>query len=141
ALVAVGGGGLIGGIAAWFGDKVKVICVEPEGSRALYEALKAGRPTDVAIDSIAADSLGARRVGNLPFEIARERVAAAVLVADASIRAAQQALWREFCIIAEPGGAAAYGALLSGAYRPAPGERVGVLLCGGNANLASLATP
>jgi threonine dehydratase len=141
ALIAVGGGGLIAGIAAWFGDKVKVVGVEPEGSRALYEALRAGRPTDVSIDSIAADSLGARRVGDLVFEIARERVAAVVLVADDWIRAAQMALWREFCIVAEPGGAAAYGALLGGAYRPAPDERVGVLLCGGNADLSALATP
>jgi len=140
ALVAVGGGGLIAGIAAWFGDKVKVVGVEPAGSRALHEALKAGRPTDVAVDSIAADSLGARRIGDLVFEIARQRVAASVLVSDESIRAAQEALWRDYCIIAEPGGAAAYGALLSGAYRPAQGERVGVLLCGGNADLASLTT-
>jgi threonine dehydratase len=139
ALVAVGGGGLIAGIAAWFGNTVKVVGVEPEGSRALHEALKTGRPTDVAIDSIAADSLGARRVGDLVFAIARQAVAASVLVTDEGIRAAQKALWRDFCIIAEPGGAAAYAALMSGAYRPAPGERVGVLLCGGNADLAALA--
>jgi threonine dehydratase len=138
-LVAVGGGGLIAGIAAWFAGKVKVIGVEPEGSRALHEALAAGKPVDVPINSIAADSLGARRVGDLIFDIARQAVATSLLVHDDDIRAAQKALWRDFCIIAEPGGAAAYGALLCGAYRPAPNERVGVLLCGGNADLAKLA--
>ena len=138
-LVAVGGGGLIAGIAAWFSGKVKVVGVEPEGSRALHEALTAGRPVDVPVNSVAADSLGARRVGDLVFDIARQAVATSLLVHDDDIRAAQKALWRDFCIVAEPGGAAAYGALLCGAYRPAPNERVGVLLCGGNADLAKLA--
>jgi threonine dehydratase len=138
-LVAVGGGGLIAGIAAWFEGKVKVIGVEPEGSRALADALAAGRPVDVPINSIAADSLGARRVGDLVFDIARQAVAASLLVPDEAIRAAQRALWRDFCIIAEPGGAAAYAALISSAYRPAPSERIGVLLCGGNADLQKLA--
>ena len=138
-LVAVGGGGLISGIAAWFEARAKVVGVEPEGSRALDAALKAGRPVDVAVKSIAANSLGARRVGDLNYAIAQETVAASILVSDAAIRAAQKRLWDEFCIIAEPGGAAAYAALASGAYRPEPGERVGVLLCGANANLASFA--
>jgi threonine dehydratase len=138
-LVAVGGGGLIAGIAAWFAGKVKVIGVEPEGSRALHDALAAGRPVDVPISSVAADSLGARRVGDLNFAIARQAVTESLLVHDDDIRAAQKALWRDFCIIAEPGGAAAYAALSSGAYRPAKDERVGVLLCGGNADIAKLA--
>ncbi|HLW93562.1 MAG TPA: threonine/serine dehydratase [Roseiarcus sp.] len=138
-LVAVGGGGLIAGVAAWFADKVKVISVEPEGSRALHDALAAGRPVDVPIQSIAADSLGARRVGDLVFGITQKAVAASVLVSDEAIRAAQKALWRDFCVIAEPGGAAAYAALMSGAYTAAADERVGILLCGGNANLATLA--
>ena len=133
-LIAVGGGGLIAGIAAWFDRRVKVVAVEPEGSRALNAALEAGRPVDVAIDSLAADLLGARRVGERVFAIAREAVAQSVLVADEAIRAAQRELWRDFCIVAEPGGAAAYAALASGAYRAAPGERVGVLLCGANAD-------
>ena len=136
-LIGVGGGGLIAGIAAWFAGKTKIVSVEPEGSRALHAALEAGRPVDVAIDSIAADSLGARRVGDLVYAIAKTTIAASVLVSDAAIREAQKSLWDNFCIIAEPGGAAAYGALMSGAYRPEPGERVGVLLCGANANLAS----
>jgi threonine dehydratase len=138
-LVAVGGGGLIAGIAAWFAGRVRIVGVEPEGSRALHDALAAGRPVDVPINSIAADSLGARRVGDLVFAIVQKAVFASILVPDEAIRAAQKALWRDFCIVAEPGGAAAYGALLSGAHRAEPGERVGVLLCGGNANLAMLA--
>ena len=137
--VAVGGGGLIAGIAAWFAGKVKVVGVEPESSRALHAALEAGRPVDVEVKSIAADSLGARRVGDKVFAIAQTAVSASVLVSDAAIRQAQRELWRNYCIIAEPGGAAAYGALASGAYRPEPGERVGVLLCGANADLAAFA--
>ena len=139
ALVAVGGGGLIAGVAAWFAGRVKVVGVEPEGSRALHAALAAGRPVDVAIDSIAADSLGARSVGALNLAIAERAVDHVALISDEAIRAAQQALWRSFAIVAEPGGAAAYAALASGAYKPAPGERVGALVCGGNADLAALA--
>jgi threonine dehydratase len=138
-LVAVGGGGLIAGIAAWFNGRVSVVSVEPEGSRAMHAAFEAGRPVDVAVKSIAGDSLGARRVGDLVFAIAREAGVRNVLVTDDAIRQAQKALWRDFCILAEPGGAAAYAALLSGAYRPAAGERIGVLLCGGNADHAKLA--
>jgi threonine dehydratase len=136
-LVAVGGGGLIAGIATWFEGRVKVIGVEPEGSRALHAALHAGHPVDVPVRSIAADSLGARCVGELGFSICRRGVAAVALVSDEAIRAAQLALWRDLSIIAEPGGAAAYAALSSGAYVPAPGERAGVLLCGANADLAT----
>jgi threonine dehydratase len=141
ALIGVGGGGLIAGVAAWFDRRVKVVAVEPQGSRALHAALEAGGPVDVDVNSVAADSLGARRVGDLVFAIARLAVAKSVLVSDAAIRAAQSALWRDFCVVAEPGGAAAYAALASGAYRPEPGERVGVLLCGANADLAALALP
>ena len=138
-LVAVGGGGLIAGIAAWFGDRVKVVGVEPEGSRCLHAALEAGHPVDVAVESIAADSLGAKRAGDLVFAIAREAVDHVALVADDAIRAAQRLLWNELRIAAEPGGAAVLGALISGAYRPAAGERVGLLLCGGNLDPAELA--
>jgi threonine dehydratase len=136
-LVAVGGGGLISGIAAWFGGRVKVIGVEPEGSRALHAAFEASRPVDVSVQSVAADSLGARRVGELCFSICRTGVAEVALVADEAIRQAQRDLWRDLCVVAEPGGAAAYAALASGAYVPAQGERVGVLLCGANADLAA----
>jgi threonine dehydratase len=138
ALVAVGGGGLIAGVAAWFDNRVKVVGVEPEGSRALHAALAAGRPVDVPVQSVAADSLGARRVGALNLAIAQRAVDHVALVSDEAIRAAQATLWRELSIVAEPGGAAAYAALASGAYHPAPGERVGVLVCGANADLAAL---
>jgi threonine dehydratase len=138
-LVAVGGGGLVAGMAAWFGDRVRVVAVEPEGSRALHAALEAGRPVDVEVQSVAADSLGARRVGSIPFAIAAKRVHQVALVQDEAIRDAQRQLWQTFRVASEPGGAAALAALLSGAYRPAPGERVGVLLCGGNVDPATLA--
>ena len=138
-LVAVGGGGLIAGVAAWFEGRVRIVGVEPEGSCALHAALAAGRPVDVRVQSVAADSLGARSVGALNFVIARRAVSHVALVTDEAIRAAQLALWRDFAIVAEAGGAAAYSALASGAYRPAATERVGVLVCGANANLAALA--
>ena len=140
-LIAVGGGGLIAGAAAWFGRRVKVVGVEPEGSRALHAALAAGGPVDVEVKSLAADSLGAKRAGELVFAIARENVGHVALVGDDAIRAAQRLLWDKFRIASEPGGATALAALLSGAYAPEKGERVGVLLCGGNVDLASLAGP
>ena len=139
ALVAVGGGGLIAGVAAWFAGRIKVVGVEPEGSRALRAALEAGRPVDVAVQSVAADSLGAKRVGDLNFAIARQTVAEVALVSDAEIAEAQRRLWSDVSIVAEPGGAAAFAALLSGAYRPEKGERVGVLICGSNVDLAAFA--
>lgn len=139
-LVAVGGGGLIGGIAAWYAGKgLRVVGVEPASSCALHAALAAGEPVDVAVSGIAADSLGARRVGSIMFEIARQAVDRVVLVEDAAIRAAQGALWREVRLVAEPGGATALAALTAGAYRPAEGERVGVLVCGANADPGSVA--
>ena len=138
-LVAVGGGGLISGVAAWFAGRVRVVGVEPEGSRALHAALEAGGPVDVAVKSIAADSLGARRVGGFNFDICRRFVSEVALVPDEAIIAAQRRLWTEASIVAEPGGAAAFAALLSGAWRPAKAERVGVLVCGANADLPSVA--
>jgi threonine dehydratase len=138
-LVAVGGGGLIAGMAAWWQGRVKVVGVEPAGSRCLHAALEAGHPVDVEVQSIAADSLGARRAGNLVVEIARQHVDHVTLVEDAAIRMAQMVLWRDLRVASEPGGAAAFAALASGAYRPARGERVGVLLCGANVDPATLA--
>ncbi len=137
-LVAVGGGGLVAGVAAWWAGRVKVVAVEPEGSCCLAAALEAGEPVDVPVESIAADSLGARRAGDLVFAIAKETVREAVRVPDAAIREAQLRLWNGWRIAAEPGGAAALAALLSGRYAPAPGERVGVLLCGANVDPATL---
>jgi threonine dehydratase len=138
-LVAVGGGGLISGVAAWFAGRIKVVGVEPEGSRALDAALEAGAPVDVPVASIAADSLGAKRVGRLNFEICRRSVGAVVLVSDEAIVEAQRRLWSEISTVAEPGGAAAFAALASGAYRRKTGERVGVLVCGANADLTNFA--
>jgi threonine dehydratase len=137
-LVAVGGGGLAAGLAAYWRGRVKVVAVEPEGSRCLHAALEAGEPVDVPVDSVAADSLGARRVGALPFAIAREAIDHVALVGDAAIRDAQKRLWADYRLASEPGGAAALAALLSGAYAPRSGERVGVLLCGGNVDPATL---
>ena len=131
-LVAVGGGGLIGGVAGWYAGDARVVGVEPELAPTLTEALKAGRPVDAPAGGIAADSLAPRRVGELMFPIARAHVARVVLVSDAAIRGAQDALWQTVRIAAEPGGAAALAALLSGAYVPEPGERVGVVVSGGN---------
>src|SRR5262245_52921553 len=131
-LVSVGGGGLLGGVAAWFAGTVKVVGVEPEAAPTLTRALDAGQPVDAPADGIAADSLAPRRVGELMFPIARAHVARVALVSDDAIRLAQEALWSAVRIVAEPGGAAAFAALLSGAYRPAAGERVGVVICGGN---------
>ncbi len=138
-LVAVGGGGLIGGMAAWYRGATKLVAVEPRTSRALDAALQAGAPVDVEVSGVAADSLGARRIGALMFPLARRFVERVVLVEDAAIVAAQKALWRGLRIVAEPGGAAAMAAILSGAYRPAPGERVGVLVCGANCDPGSVA--
>jgi threonine dehydratase len=131
-LVAVGGGGLIGGIAAWYGGRVKLVGVEPEGAPTLHAAFAAGRPVDAPTGSIAADSLAPRRVGELVFPIARRHVSDVVLVSDDAIRAGQEALWQSVRIVAEPGGTAAFAALHSGRYRPKPGERVGVVVSGGN---------
>jgi threonine dehydratase len=131
-LVAVGGGGLIGGIAAWYAGQHKIIGVEPVGAPSLFEALKAGAPVDVSVGGIAADSLGARRVGSLMFPIARKHVERVVLVDDAAIARAQASLWDVARIVVEPGGATALAALMTGQVVPAHGERVCVLVCGAN---------
>jgi threonine dehydratase len=131
-LVAVGGGGLIGGIASWYAGRIKVIGVEPELAPTLTKALAAGRPVDAEAGGIAADSLAPRRIGERAFRIATRHVDQVVLVSDDAIRRAQDALWSTLRLVVEPGGAAALAALLSGRYRPAAGAHVGVLLCGGN---------
>jgi threonine dehydratase len=131
-LVPVGGGGLIGGIAAWFGGTCRVVGVEPTGAPTLTSAMEAGRPVDAPTEGIAADSLAPRRVGTLMFALARRYVDAVVLVSDEAIRKAQQALWDTIRIVAEPGGAAALASLLAGAYRPTAGERVVAVVSGAN---------
>ena len=131
-LVAVGGGGLIGGIAAWYAGKVKIVGVEPEAAPTLLKAFEAGRPVDAEAGGIAADSLAPRRVGELVFPIAKEYVDGVVLVTDDAIRKAQEVLWKGLRVVAEPGGAAAFAALLSRQYQPAPQEKVAVIVSGGN---------
>jgi threonine dehydratase len=131
-LVGVGGGGLIAGIAAWYAGRVRVVGVEPEASPTLAKALAAGRPVDVETGGVAADSLAPRRVGEAVFPIAQRHVDRVVLVTDEAIRHAQKALWAGIRIVAEPGAAAAFAALLSARYKPRAGERVGVLISGGN---------
>ncbi len=131
-LVAVGGGGLIGGIAAWYRGRIKLVSVEPVTAPTLAKAIAAGRPVDAEAGGVAADSLAPRRVGELMFPLAQSFVSETVLVEDDAIRDAQKALWQNLRIAAEPGGAAAFAALLSRRYLPTPGERVGVLVCGGN---------
>jgi threonine dehydratase len=140
-LVAVGGGGLIGGIAAWYAGRVRVVGVEPEAAPTLTEALRAGGPADAPAGGVAADSLAPKRVGELMFPIARAHVERVALVSDEAIRAAQQRLWEAVRIVAEPGGAAAFAALLSGAYVPRTGERVGVVVSGGNTTAVDFTAP
>ncbi len=140
-LVATGGGGLIGGMAAWYAGSAAVISVEPENCPTLHTALRIGRPVDCPVSGIAADALGARRVGTLMFPIARKYVAEAVLVADEAIAAAQHMLWEQARLIAEPGGATALAALISGRFVPPPDAQVGVVICGGNTDPGKVAMP
>jgi threonine dehydratase len=131
-LVAVGGGGLIAGIAAWYQGRINVVGVEPEQAPTLTRALAAGRPVDAEAGGIAADSLAPRRVGELVFPIVQRHIGATVLVTDDAIRDAQQRLWKQLRVVAEPGGAAALAALISHRYVPGANERVAVLICGAN---------
>lgn len=136
-LVAVGGGGLIAGIAAWYQSSVKVVGVEPETCNALQAAMAAGRPVSIKPHGVAVDSLGASSAGSLMFPIAQAHVDHVALVTDEAIREAQRHLWRTAQLVTEPGGAAALGALLSGAYKPEKDERVGVVVCGANTDMTS----
>lgn len=136
-LVAVGGGGLIGGVASWFQGRVKVIGVEPVLAPTLTDALKAGEPVDAPAGGVAADSLAPRRVGVTAFVVAKTHVDRVLLVDDQDIIRAQAMLWDTLRMVAEPGGATAMAALLSGAYVPQAGEHVGVIICGGNTTITS----
>ena len=136
-LVAVGGGGLIGGISAWYRGRVRIVAVEPEGAPTLNKALAAGRPVEAEAGSIAADSLAPRQVGAMMFPLARDYVAQSVLVSDNDIRNAQKALWNSVRVVTEPGGAAAFAAVLAGRYVPEAGEKVAVLVCGANTSAVS----
>jgi threonine dehydratase len=130
-LIAVGGGGLIAGAAAYYAGKVKLVGVEPVNAPTLHHALAADKPVDVPVSGVAADSLGARKIGEHTFAL-RQFIDRAVLVTDEAIVEAQRRIWDVLRVVAEPGGATALAALLSGAYVPAPGEKVGVVLCGAN---------
>ncbi|MGN6230276.1 MAG: threonine/serine dehydratase [Trinickia sp.] len=138
-LVSVGGGGFIGGIAAWFAGRAKIVAVEPERCPTFNRALFARAPVDVETGGIAADSLGCRRIGNVPFSVLLPAVHDSVLVSDEQIREVQKVLWEKLRIVSEPGGATAFAALVSGAYVRSPGEKVAVVICGGNADPASIA--
>lgn len=138
-LVSVGGGGLIGGIAAWFAQRSRVVALEPERAPTLYSARQAGEPVDVAVGGIAADSLGATRIGQLGWDIVQRHVQDALLLSDESIVAAQRWLWKELRLAVEPGAALGLAALQTGAYLPRADETVALILCGGNVDPATLA--
>lgn len=138
-LVSVGGGGLIAGIAGWFEDRSRVIALEPELAPTLYRARQAGEPVDVAVSGIAADSLGAKRIGAIAWDVTQRHVRDALLLPDAAIREAQLTLWKEFKLAVEPAAALPLAALQNGAYVPARGEAVALVICGANLDPATLA--
>ncbi|KQW38775.1 threonine/serine dehydratase [Rhizobacter sp. Root404] len=137
-LVSVGGGGLVAGIAAWCAGRSRVIALEPELAPTLFRARAAGRPVDVEVGGIAADSLGARRIGNIAWAITQQHVAHAELLTDAAIRDAQRFLWTELKLAVEPAAALPLAALRSGRVRPAAGERIALIVCGANVDPATL---
>jgi threonine dehydratase len=137
-LIAVGGGGLIGGVASWYQNQTRIIAVESTGTPTLHTALKKGTPCDISVSGSAADSLGARRTGTLGFHAAQHYVDQSLLVEEEAIAQTQKLLWEKFRQIAEPGGATALAALVTGAYKPEKGEHVGVLICGGNADTGKI---
>jgi threonine dehydratase len=137
-LVSVGGGGLIGGIAAWFEDRARVVALEPERAPTLYRAREAGRPVDVEVGGIAADSLGARRIGDIAWQVTQRHVHHALLLPDEAIREAQRWLWKEMKLLVEPAAALGLAALQTGAYAPRPGERVALIVCGANVDPGSV---
>jgi threonine dehydratase len=138
-LVSVGGGGLIAGIAAWFQDRSRVIALEPELAPTLHAARAAGQPMDVAVSGIAADSLGAKRVGTIAWEITQRHVPESLLLPDDAIRNAQLALWKEFKLAVEPAAALGLAALQSRAYVPRADEVCCLVVCGANLDPATLA--
>ena len=140
-LVSVGGGGLIGGIATWFASRCRVVALEPQLAPTLHSARNAGKPVNVSVGGIAADSLGAQCIGAIAWDIAQRHVADSMLLADAAIRSAQRFLWREFKLAVEPAAALPLAALQSGAMRPKPGDRVVLIICGANLDLATLSEP
>ena len=137
-LVSVGGGGLIAGIASWFERRTRVVALEPELAPTLFRARAAGQPVDVAVSGVAADSLGAKRIGDLAWAATQAHVADALLLSDEAIRAAQLWLWKEFKLAVEPAAALPLAALHSGAYKPRTDEKVCLIICGANLDPATL---
>ncbi|MGQ0849587.1 MAG: threonine/serine dehydratase [Actinomycetota bacterium] len=137
-LVAVGGGGLIGGISSWFRGDAKVIGVETEGTPSMHAAIAAGQPIDVEVSGLAVSSLGSNRIGDIPWDAISQWVEGSILVSDDEVRAAQRWLWNETRLIAEPGAATTVAALLTGRYQPEPGEKVVALVCGANTDPGSV---
>jgi threonine dehydratase len=140
-LVAVGGGGLIAGIATAIDGHARAVAVEPRACPTLADAIAAGKPVDAPVSGVAADALGATRVGDIAWSVAKRLGLESVLVDDDAIVRARALLWDEWRIVVEHGAAVGVAALMSGAYRPARGERVAVVLCGGNTAPADLAPP
>ncbi len=138
-LVSVGGGGLIAGVAAWFGQRARVVALEPELAPTLYRARQAGEPVDVAVSGIAADSLGAKRIGSIAWEVTQAQVKDSLLLEDDAIRSAQLWLWKEMKLAVEPAAALPLAALQSGAYAPRADEKVCLIICGANLDPATLA--
>jgi threonine dehydratase len=137
-LVSVGGGGLIAGIAGWFAQRSRVVALEPELAPTLYAARKAGEPVDVPVSGIAADSLGAKRIGSIAWAVSQSAVADALLLSDDAIRTAQRALWQDYRLAVEPGAALPLAAMMSGAFTPQPGDRVCLVVCGANVDVSQL---
>lgn len=137
-LVSVGGGGLIGGVAAWFEQRSRVVALEPERAPTLFLARQAGEPVDVAVGGIAADSLGAKRIGQLGWDVTQRHVRDALLLSDESILAAQRWLWKELKLAVEPAAALGLAALQTGVYQPRGDEKVALILCGANVDPAGL---
>ena len=131
-LVAVGGGGLIGGIGSWYRDDITIIGVETEGTPTLYSARLAGEPVDVDVEGLAVSSLGSRRLGNIAWEVSRRWIDQSLLVSDEATADAQRWLWDNCRLAVEPGAATPVAALLSGAYEPGADEHLAVLVCGAN---------
>jgi threonine dehydratase len=138
-LVSVGGGGLIAGLAAGFADRCRVVALEPECAPTLHAARAAGHPVDVAVSGIAADSLGARRIGSIAWEVTQQHVTESLLLSDEAILAAQRWLWSEMKLAVEPAAALGLAALQTGRYRPKPDEKVCLILCGANLDPSKLA--
>ena len=138
-LVSVGGGGLIAGVASWFEQRARVVALEPELAPTLFAARQAGEPVDVAVSGVAADALGAKRIGAISWDITQRHVKEALLLPDDAIRAAQRWLWKEMKLAVEPAAALGLAALQTGIYRPEPDEKVCLIICGGNVDPATLA--